>query len=62
VILARVERGARDRPARDGHLNIGVGFGDFQAGSFISVTAGTQFYRGPYFAINFKDAGRAEQR
>jgi len=44
------------------HLNIGAGFGDFEAGRFISTTTNAQFYRGPYFAINFKDAGRAEQR
>jgi hypothetical protein len=42
------------------HLNIGVGFGDFEAGRFISATTSTLFYRGPYFSINFKDAGRAE--
>jgi hypothetical protein len=44
------------------HLNIGAGFGDFEAGGFISATINTQLYRGSYFAIGFKDAGRAEQR
>ena len=44
------------------HLNLGASFGDFEAGRFISATTNTQFYRGPYFAINFKDAGRAERR
>jgi hypothetical protein len=44
------------------HLNIGAGIGDFEAGRFISTTTNTQFSRGPYFAINFKDAGRAERR
>jgi len=44
------------------HLNIGAGLGDFEAARFISTTTNAQFYRGPYFAINFKDAGRAEQR
>jgi hypothetical protein len=43
------------------HLNIGAGFGDFQAGRFISAATGAQFYRGSYFAINFKDFGRAEK-
>jgi len=42
------------------HLNIGAGFGEFESGRFISATTDAGFYRGVYFAINFKDAGRAE--
>lgn len=43
------------------HVNIGAGFGAFGAGRFIASTTTTRLCTGPYFAINFKDAGRAEQ-
>lgn len=45
----------------DRHINIGAGFGAFGAGRFIASTTAVRLCTGPYFAINFKDAGRAEQ-
>lgn len=41
------------------HLNIGGGYGAFNSGQFMIKTTTTRLSLGPYFAINFKDAGRA---
>lgn len=43
------------------HVNIGAGFGAFGAGRFIEMSKMIHFCSGPYFTINFKDAGRAER-
>ena len=40
------------------HLNIGAGYGQFDAGSYLSHLTTGHVYRYPYFAINFKDHGR----
>ena len=41
------------------HLNIGGGFGRFDAGGFLSQITSGHVYSYPYFAINFKDHGKA---
>jgi hypothetical protein len=40
------------------HLNIGGGYGRFDAGAFLSQLTTGHVYSYPYFAINFKDHGR----
>lgn len=42
------------------HLNIGGGYGRFEAGAFLSQMTTGHAYSYPYFAINFKDHGRAK--
>lgn len=42
----------------NGHLNIGVGYGQFNAGAFLSRLTTGHEYSYPYLAINFKDHGR----
>lgn len=42
----------------NGHLNIGGGYGRFDAGAFLSHLTTGHVYSYPYFAINFKDHGR----
>jgi Alginate export len=42
----------------NGHLNIGAGYGHFDAGAFLSQLTTGHVYSYPYFAINFKDHGR----
>jgi hypothetical protein len=42
------------------HLNIGGGYGRFDAGAFLSHLTTGHIYSYPYFAINFKDHGRAK--
>jgi hypothetical protein len=44
------------------HLNIGGGYGRFGAGAFLSELTTGHTYSYPYFAINFKDHGRARNR
>jgi hypothetical protein len=41
------------------HLNIGGGYGRFNAGPFLSPLTTGHKYSYPYFAINFKDHGRS---
>lgn len=41
------------------HMNIGAGYGVFEAGGFVAATTGVHRSAYPYFAVNFKDAGRA---
>jgi hypothetical protein len=41
------------------HLNIGGGYGRFDAGPFLSPLTTGHTYSYPYFAINFKDHGRS---
>ena len=41
----------------NGHLNIGGGYGRFDAGAFLSQLTTGHVYSYPYFAINFKDHG-----
>jgi hypothetical protein len=41
------------------HLNIGAGYGRFNAGPFLSQITTGHTYSSPYFAINFKDHGRS---
>lgn len=41
------------------HLNIGGGYGRFNAGPFLSPPTTGHTYSYPYFAIDFKDYGRA---
>lgn len=43
------------------HLNIGGGYGRFDAGAFLSQLTSGHVYSYPYFAINFKDHGRAKR-
>ena len=43
------------------HLNIGAGYGRFNAGGFISGLATGHSYSYPYLAINFKDHGRGRR-
>jgi hypothetical protein len=43
----------------DRHLNIGAGYGRFEAGNFLSHVTTANQYSGPYVAINFKDHGRS---
>jgi hypothetical protein len=40
------------------HVNIGAGVGHLQGGEFLQRTTKGPNYNSPYFAINFKDAGR----
>jgi Alginate export len=42
------------------HLNIGGGYGRFDAGAFLSQLTTGHVYSYPYFAINFKDHGRGK--
>jgi len=42
----------------NGHLNLGAGYGRFDAGAFLSQLTTGHVYAYPYFAINFKDHGR----
>lgn len=42
------------------HLNIGGGYGRFDAGAFLSHLTTGHVYSYPYFAINFKDHGRTK--
>lgn len=42
------------------HLNIGAGYGRFAAGAFLLQLTTGHVYSYPYFAINFKDHGRAK--
>lgn len=42
------------------HLNIGGGYGQFNAGAFLSQLTTGHVYSYPYFAINFKDHGRTK--
>ncbi len=42
------------------HLNIGAGYGRFNAGPFLSQLTTSHTYSSPYFAINFKDHGRSK--
>jgi hypothetical protein len=44
----------------NGHLNIGVGYGRFAAGAFLSHLTTGHVYSYPYFAINFKDHGQTK--
>lgn len=41
------------------HLNVGGGYGRFDAGPFLSPLTTGHTYTYPYFAINFKDHGQA---
>lgn len=43
------------------HLNIGGGYGRFNAGTFLSQLAPAHQYSYPYFVINFKDHGRGRR-
>ncbi len=43
------------------HLNIGGGYGRFEAGGFLQELTTWHAYSYPYFAINFKDHGRAKE-
>ena len=40
------------------HVNLGYGVGHIIAGQFLDLTAKGPKYTYPYFAINFKDAGK----
>jgi hypothetical protein len=44
------------------HMNIGGGYGRFAAGGFLSELTTGHVYSYPYFAINFKDHGRAKRK
>ncbi|HVP00389.1 MAG TPA: alginate export family protein [Bryobacteraceae bacterium] len=43
------------------HVNIGVGVGHLQGAEFLQRTSKGPNYTSPYFAINFKDDGKARQ-
>lgn len=43
------------------HVNIGAGYGRFDAGAFLSHLTTGHVYSYPYFVINFKDHGRTKQ-
>lgn len=42
------------------HVNIGVGVGHLMPGGFLAANTKGPGYTSPYFAINFKDLGRAD--
>jgi hypothetical protein len=42
------------------HVNIGAGYGRFDAGAFLSHLTTGHVYSYPYFVINFKDHGRTK--
>jgi len=44
------------------HVNFGVGVGHLMSGQFLQKTEKGPNYNYPYFAINFKDAGKDERR
>lgn len=44
------------------HLNIGGGYGRFDAGGFLSQLTTAHVYSYPYFAINFKDHGKSNEK
>ena len=44
----------------NGHVNVGVGVGHLQGGEFLQKLTKGPNYNSPYFAINFKDAGKAK--
>jgi hypothetical protein len=44
------------------HVNVGVGVGHLAPGGFLTGNGRGAGYTSPYFAINFKDAGKADNR
>jgi hypothetical protein len=44
----------------NGHLNIGGGYGRFDAGAFLERLTTGHVYSYPYIAVNFKDHGRSK--
>ena len=44
------------------HVNIGFGIGHLAPGTFLAKNTRGPSYTSPYFAINFKDAGKPDAR